>query len=448
MLNVLYFYNATQTYTNTVYEHIACFGKYSQHRSFYCHLDPTTEFNLDLARFDALAFHYSIRLPYDQVSPSAAVAVSKFRGLKFLFIQDEYDNVYRAWHWIRHLGFQLVFTVVPTQSIEKIYPAKDFPNTRFVSNLTGCVPDDLKGSSDLPAPSQRELIIGYRGRPLPIRYGRLGIEKILIGSLLKAYCDQKGIRSDIAWSEKSRIYGPDWYRFMLSCRSMLGSESGSNVFDWDGTLVSRIAEFKKNNPKALDVEIYEKFVHGEERDGLMNQVSPRVFEAIAAKTVLVLFEGDYSGVVKADVHFVAVKKDGSNLVDVIRRLSDGAYVDAMAERAYQDVILSGNYSYHAFVQMIDGELEKSMSKLNRTGQGELSEAYLPAQDSQGNSITTAPLRAVPVRIRPGNLADIFAGSKGAVDFFKNILIYTWSKMPLPLRFILRPLFVSLLGRKR
>jgi len=356
MLNILYLYDSTQTYTSTVYEHIGCFAKHSRHRSFFCNHYPTKEFDVALSRFDAIAIHYSIRLAFNALSPSAAKAIAEFNGLKVLFIQDEYDHTHRAWHWIKALGIQLVFTVVPQRAIEQVYPSREFPGTRFVSTLTGYVPDELTLNRDATAPSQRSLIVGYRGRPLPIRYGKLGVEKAEIGKIVKTYCDANGISNDIAWSEKSRIYGPRWYEFMGSCRSMLGSESGSNVFDWDGTLVERIDQFRMSNPGTDDGEVYEKFVRAQEIDGIMNQVSPRVFEAIASRTVLVLFEGDYSGVVKAGQHFIPVKKDGSNLAEVVRLLQDGAYVDAMVGRAYQDVIATGMYSYQSFVRLVDEEI--------------------------------------------------------------------------------------------
>jgi len=439
MLNVLYLYNSTQTYTNTVFEHIACFGKYSKHRSFYCHQDPTTTFNIDLALFDAVAIHFSVRLPYDHLSESTVEALAKFTGLKFLFIQDEYDNTHRAWHWIRKLGLQLVFTVVPAGGVEKVYPAREFPSTHFVSNLTGYVPDELDLDPAVKLPSQRSLIIGYRGRPLPIRYGRLGMEKIGIGKLVKSYCDTHNIENDIDWTEASRIYGPRWYEFMVSCRSMLGVESGSNVFDWDGMLDKRIAEYRTLHPYAKEEEIYEELVEHDEIDGIMNQVSPRVFEAIAAKTVLVLFEGSYSGVVKADLHFIAVKKDGSNLAEVMRLLHDGKYVDAIVERAHQDVIASGKYSYRTFVKLVDEQIECHLGALGFS-RNILDPGRLVADVDVAHPVamTSVPLRAPPPRPSTDTLSHTVFGAHGMKDLIRRFPIYLWWKLPEAARRLLRP----------
>lgn len=444
VLNVLYLYNSSQTYTNTVYEHIASFGKYSRHRSFYCHQDTDTDFEVDLSRFDAVGIHFSIRLPYDQFSPSTVRALQNFRGLKFLFIQDEYDHTKRAWYWINMLGIQLVFTVVPDRGIERIYPPCEFRGTRFINTLTGYVPDELRLSDGVPAPSSRGLIFGYRGRPLPIRYGRLGIEKVEVGVIVKSFCDKLGISNDIAWTEESRIYGSGWYEFMISCRAMLGSESGSNVFDWDGTLVKRVAEFRREHPDAPDSRVYATFIEPEEIDGIMNQISPRVFEAIAARTVLVLFEGRYSDIVVPWVHFIPLKKDGSNLPEVIEALKDGNYVDSMADRAYRDVIESGKYSYASFVGRVDDEVSKSIRAVD------LASPVFPDAGWRVTglgTVTTSPIRAAPPRPSPDTIIHAVAGSTGPSDLLKRFSVYTWWKLPESARGVLRPAVKWLRGRK-
>jgi len=474
--NVLFLYQATQTYTNTVFEHLDSFARHSRHRYFFCHQDLATAFDLELSRFDAVVIHFSIRLPYDQIAPSTAAALARFIGLKVLFIQDEYDHTRRAWHWIGELGIQLVFTVVPPAGMQRIYPPDVFPRTRFVNNLTGYVPDELVLKQGVPAPSRRAILIGYRGRPLPIRYGRLGIEKVNIGRMVKSYCDGEELITDIAWSEESRIYGPNWYRFMTSCRAMLGSESGSNVFDWDGLLSQRIAEFQRLNPRASDLEAYEQLVQSQEIDGIMNQVSPRIFEAVAAKTVLVLFEGAYSGVVTEGEHFIAVKKDGSNLAKVIQLLQDDAYVDAMANRAYRDVIGSGRYSYSSFVLSVDDEIDASVEALSRrifnrrsdssqedfaaspatpSSEGAPPAMAIPTPDvalhvSAGDDaplhLTTRPIRARPPRPSPNSMVTTIAGAVGARDLSWRVAVYCWWRLPGPTRNWLRPRLKSLLGR--
>jgi len=302
-------------------------------------------------------------LPYDQIPERYINDFQKFKGIKAVFIQDEYDYTKRAWHWIRLLGISLVFTVVPQDSIKKIYPAEELPGVKFVSVLTGYSPSEISQTIPRP-PSQRSLIVGYRGRPLSIRYGTLGQEKVKVGSLVRTYCEKQDIPCDIEWTEEKRIYNDGWYDFVVSCRAMLGSESGSNVFDWDGDLFQKIDEYKSVHPKCTDKEIYSEIISDLEIDNVMNQISPRAFESIAYRTVLVLFEGNYSGVLKPWEHFIPLKKDGSNLDAVFRLLHDNDFVDAMADRAYKDIIMGGAYSYEECVKAIDNAFEKILVTLN------------------------------------------------------------------------------------
>ena len=438
-MNVLILYNSTQTFTNTVYEHLASFGNHSSHRFFYAHSDQFAQLEVNLDRFDAVGIHFTIRLPFDQVSDAVTQALSAYRGLKFLFIQDEYDHPKRVWHWIHRLDIRLVFTVVPGPGIETVYPKVEFPNTRFVTNLTGYVPEKLPPTGELPKPSQRSLMVGYRGRPLPIRYGQLGVEKIEIGRIVKSYCDLHGIRNDIAWSEESRIYGSAWYDFVISCRSMLGSESGSNVFDWDGSLASEISKYKEARPAASELDIYRDLIQPREITGLMNQLSPRVFEAIASRTVLVLFEGEYSGVIRPWEHFIPLRKDGSNLPEVVKKLADGQFVDWLADNAYNHVIASGLYSYRSFVRFVDLEISVGCAAL--AGEPVIDQMASTSEviDMRPSAITTEPIRSAAPLVVPTSISSTLLGAPGGLAFSKRVALYVWGRLPASQRDWLRPI---------
>lgn len=355
-MNILVLYNETQTFTSNVHEHLDGFARFSRNRTFFAHQDLRRNVVTDLHLFDAVIIHYSVRLPFDQISEPTAQALSAYSGLKALFIQDEYDHTWRTWHWIRRLGISLVFSAVPDESMARIYPPAEFPGVRFVNTLTGYAPEALGTISRNIPPSQRPLKIGYRGRALPIRYGALGQEKVEIGRMVRAYCEANNIPNDIAWLEGDRLYGDSWYEFIASCRAVLGTESGSNVFDWDGSLPGRVTAYRAQHPRATDDEVYKQIIEPLEMPGLMNQVSPRIFEAIACRTVLVLFEGTYSGVVVPDRHFLSLRKDGGNLSEIVDRLRDDAAVDTMAELAFEEVLASGKYSYPSFVRSVDDEV--------------------------------------------------------------------------------------------
>lgn len=439
-MNILFLYNATQTYTSTVFEHLSSFRKYSKNRCFYAHQDEHKAIGIDLSYFDAVVIHYTVRLPYDQISVATAASLAGYKGLKVLLIQDEYDHTHRAWHWISKLGINLVFTVVPEQGISTVYPESVFPNVKFVSVLTGYVPENLNFDS-FTLPSQRSLVVGYRGRPLPIRYGELGLHKVNIGRLATDYCVRHDIKHDIAWSETSRIYGDKWYEFMTACRSMLGTESGSNVFDWDGTLSEKVGDYQALNPEASELDVWDAVIRPLEQPGLMNQVSPRVFEAIAARTVLVMFEGAYSGVLKPDVHFISVKIDGSNFPEVFEKLNDAKFVDAMAERTFVDIILSNKYSYARFVELFDKELSGACLEAGVI-------VGLNGNHDFGSSsfITTSPLRADPPGLPIDSFYNSILGAKNVRELVARLSVFIWLKIPMRVRGFIKPGLKWILGR--
>ena len=249
----------------------------------------------DLDHFDAILVHYSVRVSLtDYLSVAVAKAVSAYDGPKLLFVQDEYEETETARRWIEQLGIDTVFTNVPLDEIEKVYPRRRFPDTRFVHTLTGYVPED-PAIEDFSPLAERHMLIGYRGRRLPNHYGALGHDKWLIGKEMRRLAETRGLPVDIEVDDAKRIYGNDWYRFLGSCRATLGTESGANVFDFDGSLKALAGE------KDLSyAEFAAEHLAGREGEVRMNQVSPKIFEAIRLRTALILFEGEYSGVVEAE----------------------------------------------------------------------------------------------------------------------------------------------------
>ena len=433
--SVLCFYAASQTYTSTVFEHLDAFRKYSKLSWSYADLPVLDDEDVSFDNYDAVVVHYSVRLPFGQLSDIGVRRLHDFKGLRVLFIQDEYDNTNVVKKIIGAASFDLVFSVVPDNSMSKIYPPNEFPQTKFVSVLTGYVPDELtKSLESITYPSTRSLFLAYRGRALPTRYGKLGQEKISIGRGVKNYCYQHDISCDIQWAEHYRIYGKEWYAFIASAKAMLGSESGSNVFDWDGDLQKTIDDYSKKPWKVDKNKIYKEIIEEREVDELMNQISPRAFEMAAAKTIMVLYEGSYSGVLEPGIHFLPLKKDFSNLEEIIAELKDDIKVDAMADRVYQDIILSGKYSYEKFVGLVDNEMDTMFRELKLEHTGVKFPMLLAKMSTEMPVRSIYPLPAIVQGLSP-KLAVLFR-------FVYPLIYAVWLRVPK--RF--RPFIRRLLGR--
>jgi hypothetical protein len=238
---------------------------------------------------------------------------------------------------------------------------------RFVPVLTGYVPLDAESLRPVPMRA-RPISIGYRGWNLGYWYGDLGREKVLIGKWMKEACERRGLAADIAWEEAERFYGDDWFGFLGRCKATLGTESGSNVFDFDGTLRRRVEAELRANPGATYEEVHAKHLAAHEGKIVQNQISPKVFEAIACRTALILFEGRYSGVLEPQRHYIPLKKDFSNVDEVLGQVQDDDYLEALTSRAHRDIVQSGRYSYRGFVERFDDVLEECWAGEPRAGQ--------------------------------------------------------------------------------
>src|SRR5262249_20264599 len=147
-----------------------------------------------------------------------------------------------------------------------------------------------------------------------------------------------------------------WYRFLGSVRATLGTESGSNIFDTDGTLRRRIEACQRSDPTVAYEQVHDDILAPREGEIRMNQISPKVFEAIRLRTALIMFEGTYSGVIEPHRHYIPLAKVMSNIDSIFEKLEDVDFLAALTDRAYEDIIGSEKYSYRTFVHDVDREI--------------------------------------------------------------------------------------------
>lgn len=392
-MNVLLLYDAYSTFTQTVVEHLRSFRTFSRHDVWYAHAIRGVHPQGDLEAFDAVIVHYSVRLINETLlSPIWVEKLRAFQGAKLLFIQDEYDATETARRWFERLGFDVVFTCVPPRFVEQVYPKARFPKTRFLTTLTGFVPPRFEERRNRRPIRDRSLAIVYRGRPLAHWYGKLAREKLEIGVHMKKVCADRSVATDIEWSEEARIYGEKWYDFVESGKATLGTESGANVFDDHGEIRAAIRAALKVNPDLSFDEAWERFLKPHEGHVLMNQASPKIFEAIALGTVLVLYEGEYSGVVTPWKHYLPLKKDLTNVDEVLAALADDARLQQIADQAFTDVIESGRWSYRAAVAGYDDALEEAVRAKGRAAARQPFLIMLGTEAGAGGDVHTSRIK--------------------------------------------------------
>lgn len=354
-MKLLVLYHAGFTYTPAIFHYLDAFRRHSLHRVEFFNVDQAGP--VDFSGYDAVLVNFCVasvaRLPEPPPSFLRLVAALRgYAGLKIATVQDEYDATDRVKRFFLDTGVSAVLTNVPAGSVRVVYPEPGFGGVHFETVLTAYLADDLVGVDGLLPLAERDIPLGYRGRELPARLGDIGWHKSEIGYRFRDACNERGIACDIEVEEGARFHGDAWLGFIRRCQVMLGTESGSNVFDFDGSLQERIKALSLENPAITYADIREEIAQHEIGFG-MGQVSARIFEAAASCTAMALIRGNYSGVVEPDEHYVPIEPDYSNIGQVLDRILDVPAMQAMADRAYEHVVGNPANRYSSLVDRVD-----------------------------------------------------------------------------------------------
>jgi hypothetical protein len=340
-------------------DHIACYAKFSKHRFYYHNFLYELEEDFDFSPFDAIVLAHNF-WP-ELLGEARRRRIAEARAVKLMFLQDEHQYVRPHNRGMAEMAINLMFTCVAEKDFETFYPRSIIPSLREVHGvLTGYVPEYLVGRR--PAPGGRRYDVGYRSRVSPYYLGLIGREKLVIADRFKEICERDGLSSNISVHEDDRIYGEAWLEFLGACRTQLGTPSGASVVDFDGSIIEAEAQYRAAHPHATFEEVWSRYMQDQEGKVVIDTVSPRYFEYAAAGSTMVLHEGYYGGVLEPGRHYISVRKDYSNIHDVVGMIRDERYCQSLADNAYRELIESGRYSYQAFVRRFDSILDRHLPR--------------------------------------------------------------------------------------
>jgi hypothetical protein len=354
--NILLYCNRPQESQNagTIVDHIDAFQKYSQNNIFvWSSMNGLPDNNI-MRRMDCIIIHYTLSLLYETYIPQESLQrIRDFKGLKILFIQDEYRRVNFVCQKIDQIGVDAIFTCAPLKVAEKIYRSIS-KKTKILSTLTGYVPEGLSKIVQVPL-AEREIDVGYRARKCSFYLGRKSHEKYEIGNRFLAYSRNSGLRCNISSLEKDRLYGSDWIDFVSNCKTNLGTESGASLIDFTGKLEYELNRWQAFHPFASFEDVPSKFLLDDGKIDLQ-VISPRCFEAACLGTVLVMYPGEYSGLLKEGVHYIPLNKDFSNFEEVLSKINDLSYLQEIADNAQNELVTNTKYSYKNFIVGFDEQI--------------------------------------------------------------------------------------------
>lgn len=351
----------------------------------YLKLHPS----VDIERFDGIVIHNSVAYNIDNLKSLDALMPKKFKqygGVKILMKQDENYRCIETADHIAETGYDIIFTCLPDNVVESVYPSSKIGRPHFERMLTGYVTPKLRS---IPFDTNdRPIDIGYRGSTQPLSFGRLAFEKRKIGDDVRRLLAGTDLRLDISSRWEDRFGGDAWFDFLRSCKAILGTESGASIFDLGGDLEKRcrdiegkIGQFRDDHEYA---ESYLNRLAGFEGNIYYNQISPRHFEAIASGALQILYEGNYSGILRPDRHFFPLKRDYSNLAQAVEIVRDDSLRGRMVTAAYNEILLNKEYWIETFVHRFDRCAETALKS-----KGRFSKIFVTVPDSTRNVLLIA-----------------------------------------------------------
>jgi hypothetical protein len=278
--------------------------------------------------------------------------INDLRCVKVAMPQDEYDHSEVLDEWLSEIGVSVIVTNFGEDLRPVLYPRMRQRAT-FLHGFTGYVDEAAaRTSARRIAPiAERPFDVVYRASHLPYWFGSHGQLKHQIGEIAERAAIREGLRVDISTRTADTIVGERWLEFLMSGRAVIGCESGSSVLDRRGEIRARVQKLLRDRPGLTFEEVSERMPPGWD-DYKFFAISPRHFEAVITKTCQVLVEGSYDGVLVPGRHYIPLRRDLSNLPDVMSGLRDHSHLQEVADCAYEEIYRSGRHSYTSLVKRI------------------------------------------------------------------------------------------------
>lgn len=284
--------------------------------------------------------------------------------MKVAIPQDEMYYTEELCSLFQHIEVDSLYTCAYPIDYQTLYPKEKSGLTHYFTTFPGFVDEDsLQTIEQLRQEKiERDIDIGYRGNNLPYYIGKHGQLKRIVAEKFLEATKNSDCKIDISIDPAKVFFGKDWLRFLCRCRTALGCLGGSGLHDPKGEIRIKVENYLKLHPGASFEEVEENCFKGLDNSIHIFAISPRHFECAMTKTCQVLVEGDYK-VFRPNVDYIEIKKDFSNIEEVLHKIKDHAYCASIAENAYKTAILSGKYTYRAFVHEVLSHIRQNVKPI-------------------------------------------------------------------------------------
>lgn len=299
-------------------------------------------------RGDAIVLLHSVFSNTRQLAGRLFDAVARRPEPKAFFIGNEYKLMPEKMAFCEDLRLDLLISQATSPEVHALYRARlgcavtGIPNTGL----------DLALFTPRRPNAPRPVDLGYRAEASPRYLGHAEREEI--ADYFRDHATRFGLTVDVSLTSSDRFDEAGWAEFLNRCRGQLGTEAGGDYFELTDRTRLAVIEYEKQNPGASMAEIRRLFFDDYPHPVPLRIMSGRQVEAAGTRTVQILFEGHYDGYFHPDEHYIPLKKDFSNVEDVVRKLRDAAYAAQVADNAHR--LVTSELTYEMLIDRFAGAL--------------------------------------------------------------------------------------------
>lgn len=256
------------------------------------------------------------------------------KGKLLVLVGNEYNLMADKIGFIRSVEADFVGSQLPLNAAQWLYA--ECKHTSVLATPHALNPKVYRPSTQ----AGRPVDIGFIGAVYPYSIGDIERSNLLLH--LEEHGETLGLKCHI---RNERIPRDQWATFLTQCKGIAGAESGTYFLERNSETFDAVTAYLKTRPNATFDEIDEKFYRNRPYSISGKAISSRHFEPIGTQTCQLLVEGHYNGILKADEHYIAVRKDLSNIQDAAECLMDATYRQEMVQRTYDYVMASHTYAH-------------------------------------------------------------------------------------------------------
>jgi len=260
------------------------------------------------------------------------------KGKLLVFVGNEYCLMPEKINFIKNTNADFVASQLPKDAAMWLYG--DCTKSKLF-----LVPHALNSSvySAYQDHEQRKIDIGFVGDRYSLAIG--DIERTKLIEYFARNDLPQTVNTNIRLGRKIRLPRAKYIKFLNSIRGTIGAESGTYYLEKTDKTQKKVEAFLSRYPKATFEEVNDRFFKDYSNPVNGKAISSRHFEPIGTKTCQILLEGKYNNILKPDVHYISLKKDYSNINNVMSKFGDKDFTKKMIDNAHEYVMDSHTHDH-------------------------------------------------------------------------------------------------------